>query len=56
MDALVRIVDEDLTCLTMQTPKIAIVAPSFNERANIRPFVASIASALRDYEWEIQGW
>jgi dolichol-phosphate mannosyltransferase len=53
MDALVRVVDEDLACLTMQTPQIAIVAPSFNERANIRPFVASIASALRDYEWEM---
>jgi dolichol-phosphate mannosyltransferase len=53
MDALVRVVDEDLHCLTMQSPQIAIVAPSFNERANIRPFVASIASALRHYEWEM---
>jgi dolichol-phosphate mannosyltransferase len=53
MDALVRVIDEDFNRSTLQPPEIAIIAPSFNERANIRPFVASIASALRGHEWEM---
>ena len=34
-------------------PAISIVAPTFNEKANIRPFVAGVARALGNIEWEL---
>ena len=36
----------------MIPPQIALIIPTFNERNNIRPLVASISTALQGIEWE----
>ncbi len=33
-------------------PELSIIVPCYNERANVRPLVASLAAALRDVAWE----
>ncbi len=37
----------------MPAPKLSIVIPTYNERANIAPLVESVAKALGDLAWEI---
>lgn len=37
---------------TNVTPDLTVVIPTYNEKANIRPMVALLNKALRDYQWE----
>ncbi|RAK52843.1 glycosyltransferase [Phenylobacterium deserti] len=38
---------------TQATPVLSIVAPTYNERGNIRPLVEAIAASMGDTRWEL---
>lgn len=36
-----------------RTPQVSVVAPTYNEKANIRPLVTAIAAAMGEIPWEL---
>ncbi|HJU19505.1 MAG TPA: glycosyltransferase, partial [Stellaceae bacterium] len=37
----------------MATPELAIIVPTYNERANVEPLLARLDAALAGIAWEV---
>jgi cellulose synthase/poly-beta-1,6-N-acetylglucosamine synthase-like glycosyltransferase len=48
-----RTLNTIVSATTLTGPEITIVLPTYNERANVRPMVDTIARTLADTRWEI---
>ena len=36
-----------------RVPELSVIAPAYNERANVRPLTEAIAAAMGDTRWEL---
>jgi dolichol-phosphate mannosyltransferase len=45
--------DPSASDATASGPELCVVVPTFNERANVRPFVEELAIALQTVSWEV---
>jgi dolichol-phosphate mannosyltransferase len=50
---MLQVADQKVLKTEALTPELAVIAPTFNERANIRPFIDAICRALEGIRWEI---
>ncbi len=53
MDSLIKTSPETLAARRLGGPELAVIVPTFNERANLVPLVDRLATALAGIDWEL---